>query len=344
MLRRPAVKERTTKTMGGPEQPRPGESYGRQQTQLRAHREVIGTLIGRTISHYRILARLGSGGMAVVYRAKDNKLRREVALKVASSDTLSEQDLCAGMLREAWAGSVLSHPNLCAVYDLGEHQGLPFIVTELLEGQTLEEIIKEPLSLERFLRLALQISDGLDAVHSRGIVHRDIKPTNIFITTAEQAKILDFGLAITIYTSVMNQCYRRGDGARLGLSTGPGSVLGTPAYMSPEHLLGKTLDCRTDLFSLGIVFYEMLTGERPFESAGTDLAAARSWVPISARRDLPTSLARLIEKTLASDREFRCQSAAEVRDELERIQRDLEERIVSAREWQASPVLEKTAD
>ena len=122
-LRRPAVKERTTKTMGGPEQPRPGESYGRQQTQLRAHREVIGTLIGRTISHYRILARLGSGGMAVVYRAKDTKLRREVALKVASSDTLSEQDLCAGMLREACAGSVLSHPNLCAVYDLGEYQG-----------------------------------------------------------------------------------------------------------------------------------------------------------------------------------------------------------------------------
>jgi serine/threonine protein kinase len=283
--------------------------------------KTIRSLMGRTVSHYRIVAKLGSGGMAVVFRAKDVRLRRQVALKVASSDTLTKQELYDGMVREACAGSALNHPNVCAVYDMGEFQGLPFIVTELLEGQTLKEQIKKPSTLQRFLHLAIQISDGLDAVHSKGIVHSDIKPSNIFVTTADQVKIFDFGLATRANNGPMNQGHHCGD---IVQRAGPGSVMGTPAYMSPEHFLGKPLDCRADLFSLGVVFYEMLTGARPFESntPETDLSAARSLFPISARRDLPSSLAQLIEETLEHNREFRCQYAGEVRAGLKRIQRD----------------------
>jgi serine/threonine protein kinase len=241
---------------------------------------------------------------------------------------LTKADLHGWMLREAHAGSAVNHPNVCAVYDIDEVEGLPFIVMELLEGQTLKEQIQEPLTLERFLPLAIRISEGLDAVHSRGIVHRDIKPSNIFITTSAHPKIFDFGLAIMANSPATNQHLHSCDKAQRNAWPRPGSVLGTPMYMSPEHILGEPLDCRTDLFSLGVVFHEMLTGGQPFEGASpwemTELVSDRSLVPISELTpELPSALARLVEKALEKDREFRYQGAAEVRADLKRIQRDL---------------------
>ena len=327
--RRPVVRERTTLTMGDRERRagKPVVIIGASQPKRRgALHEAIRSLIGRTISHYRIAGKLGSGGMGVVYRAKDVRLQRYVALKLASNDMLPKAELYECMLREAHAGSVLNHPNICAVYDIGEFQGLPFIVMELLEGQTLKERIREPLTLERFLHLAIQIADGLDAVHSKGIVHRDIKPSNIFITIAGHAKIFDFGLAMIANGPAKRQrlcCGERFDSPRRGVAPGSGSFLGTPVYMSPEHMLGEPLDGRTDLFSLGVVFHEMLTGARPFRGA----SPSRTAQPVPARslrRDLPSPLARLVEKALEGDREFRCQGAAEVRADLKRIQRDLQ--------------------
>jgi serine/threonine protein kinase len=261
--------------------------------------------------------------MGVVYRAKDVRLSRPVALKFASNDTLTKRDLRECIVREAQAGSTLHHPNVCSVYDIGEFQGWPFIVMELLEGQTLRERIKKPLTLERFLYYAIQIVDGLDAVHSKGIVHRDIKPSNIFITNADQAKIFDFSLAMVAKGS-LGQLRLLRDKADRDI----GGVLGTPFYMSPEHALDEPLDGRTDLFSLGVVFYEMLTGCRPLKGiaiTGTaQPASGRSLDPIPAlRRDLPSSVMKLVAKALESDREFRCQAAAEVRADLKRIQRDL---------------------
>jgi serine/threonine protein kinase len=280
------------------------------------------SLTGRTISHYRIAGKLGSGGMGVVYRAKDVRLCRPVALKFASNDTLTKRDLRECILCEAQAGSALHHPNVCSVYDIGEFQGWPFIVMELLEGQTLRERIKKPLTLEGFLYYAIQIADGLDAVHSKGIVHRDIKPSNIFITNADQAKIFDFSLAMA--KGSMGKLRGLRDKAERDI----GGVLGTPLYMSPEHALDEPLDGRTDLFSLGVVFYEMLTGCRPLKGTaipGTvEPASGKSLDPIPALgRDLPSSVTELLGKALEVDRDFRCQAAAEVRADLKRIQRDL---------------------
>jgi serine/threonine protein kinase len=328
--RRPAVSERTTQTIGDREK-HPGKHVALaciRQPKWRSAPDALRSLTGRTISHYRIVSKLGNGGMGVVYRAKDVRLQRQVAVKFASNDLSTTSDLHEYMLREAQAGSALNHPNVCAVYDTGEFQGLPFIVMELLEGQTLKERIKEPLTLERFLHLAIQISDGLDAVHARGIVHRDIKPSNIFVATGDHAKIFDFGLAMMANGPVTSRRQQRKDQAQRRVWPGSGSVLGTPVYMSPEHALGEPLDSRTDLFSLGVVFYEMLTGERPFKgatpSAITERALAKSLVPVSSLKpDLPSSLAQLLQKTLEEDREFRCQGAAEVRADLKRIQREL---------------------
>ena len=265
--------------------------------------------------------------MGVVCRAKDVRLQRHVALKFSTNDMLAGADPYECILREAHAGAMVNHPNVCAVYDIGEFQGLPFIVMELLEGQTLKERIKEPLTLGRFLHLAIQVSDGLDAVHSKGIVHRDIKPSNIFITAADHAKIFDFSLAMIAHRPV-SQHPGRGDRMRRRVRPDPGWVCGTPVYMSPEHILGEPLDFRTDLFSLGVVFHEMLTGKRPFKAAA--LSGITNWVPAGPffsiselRRDLPMSIAQLVEKALERDREFRCQTAADVSAELKRIQRDL---------------------
>jgi serine/threonine protein kinase len=325
--RRRMAKDRTTQTMGD------RAKHDRRPVAMTcAHqlkrREVIRSLTGQTISHYRIIAKLGSGGMGVVYRAKDIRLGRNVALKVASNDMLTRADLYGWMLREAHAGSALNHPNVCAVYDIGEFQGSPFIVMELLEGQILKKRIQKPLTLQKFLHLAIQISDGLDAVHSRGIVHLDIKPSNIFVTTAENPKIFDFGLAIMINGSDTGRHLQRSQQAKRNVRAGLFSVRGTPMYMSPEHILGEPLDCRTDLFSLGIVFYEMLTGERPFQGPSpwemTELVPVRSLVPISRLRpDLPSSLVHLVDRALEIERDFRWQAAAEVRADLKRIQRDL---------------------
>jgi serine/threonine protein kinase len=325
--RRRIAREHTTQTMGYREK-HDHRLVGVTCAHQPKRREVIRSLTGLTISKYRIVAKLGSGGMGAVYRAKDVRLGRNVALKVASNDMLTQADLYRWMLREAHAGSALNHPNVCAVYDIGEFQGLPFIVMELLEGQTLKERIQKPLTMQKFLHLAIQICDGLDAVHSRGIVHRDIKPSNIFVTTAENPKIFDFGLAIMTNGSEINQHLRRPHQTKRNVRPGPFSVLGTPMYMSPEHILGEPLDCRTDLFSLGIVFYEMLTGERPFQDPSSwelrELVPVRSLVPISRLRpDLPSPLAHLVERALEIDREFRWQVAAEVRADLKRIQRDL---------------------
>jgi serine/threonine protein kinase len=325
-----AIKERTTQTIGGREKlampigVNRARSPKRQDTPLGTFR----SLTGRTTSHYRIADKLGSGGMGVVYRANDVRLGRPVALKFASNDTLTKRDLRECMLREARAGSALQHPNVCSVYDVGGFQGLPFIVMELLEGQTLKERIKKPLTLERFLYFAIQIADGLDAVHSKCIVHRDIKPSNIFITNTGHAKIFDFSLAMMVKGSAISQ--HRGPRNRAGRGAWPSGsgVLGTPFYMSPEHALNEPLDGRTDLFSLGVVFYEMLTGRRPIKGATsqekTELVSGRFLDSIFAlRRDLPSSLTELVEKALEGDREFRCQAAAEVRADLRRIQRDL---------------------
>ena len=232
--------------------------------------------------------------MGVVFRAKDVRLGRHVALKFATNDSVTNETLHECILREARAGSAVNHPNVCSVYEVGEFQGLPFLVMESLEGRTLKERIKEPLTLESFLYLAIQICDGLDAVHSKGIVHRDIKPSNIFITTGDRVKIFDFSLAISVATGRYS---RRHDEAQRGLC----SILGTPVYMSPEHSHGEPLDSRTDLFSLGVVFHEMLAG---------------AW-------DVPASLTHVIEKALERDRELRFQHAAEMRADLKRIQRDV---------------------
>jgi serine/threonine protein kinase len=255
------------------------------------------------VSIYRIARKIGSGGMGIVYLAKDLRLRRHVALKFVSSDNLTAEMPYECMLREARAGSALNHPNVCAVYDIGEFQGLPFIVMELLEGQTLKQRLQQALTLQQFLHIAIQICEGLDAVHSRSIVHRDIKPSNIFITAAGLVKVFDFSLAVRVSTLATNREARSLNKTQRHVWCDYGSILGTPVYMSPEHMAGEAVDTRTDLYSLGIVFYEM---------------------QLALRCDTPSSLSQLIESALEGDRELRCQHAADLRAGLKRIQRDLQ--------------------
>jgi serine/threonine protein kinase len=265
------------------------------------HREACEILAGKKISRYRIAEKIGSGGMGVVYRAKDIRLHRHVALKFASSDKLTGDTPYECILREARAGSALNHPNVCTVYEIGEFQRMPFIVMELMKGQTLKERMKQPLTLERFLHIAIQICDGLAAVHSKGVVHLDIKPSNIFITAADHVKIFDFSLALN---SLATSPQRPGrDKTQHRVWCDSGSILGTPVYMSPEHMAGEAVDSRTDLYSLGIVLDEM---------------------QLALGRETPSPLAQLIESALEGDRELRCQHAADMRASLKRIQRDLQ--------------------
>jgi serine/threonine protein kinase len=327
------VKEFSTKTMGdGALNGASPSGSGRSVTSTRQ-----GTagrpepnLTGRTISRYRILDKLGNGGMGVIYRAQDVRLERYVAVKFASRKLGSDPAVCECLRREARIGSALRHPNVCAVYDVGGFSGRPFVVMELLEGRTLGQVMGMSFGLETFLDLGIQICDGLEAIHSSGIVHRDIKPSNIFVTTTGQAKLFDFGLAIRpgepAPPEVRSHHLRPG-----GVQAEPGIVLGTPAYMSPEQVLGEELDGRSDLFSFGVVLYELLTGERPFRGSSTasvlDAVLRRPFVPVpSLKPGLPAGIEQFIEKTLEKDREFRYQNAADLCTDMKRLRRDLENR------------------